>query len=233
VPAIKDELKEAVAASATAMCDNGLTWGTDAGDSSLRDEQTGLIYILPKPSPARPIHSWRDVGARDVAVVDVDGNKVGDDPNEPTVELLTHLRIYQHRPEVNGIVHSHGNWSRVFAAVRQPVPPLMIDSYLYTGATQIECSIFGEIGSDVVAMSAVGCLGTYGKAALLANHGAVCVGSSIDDAMNTAVITEDMSRIAILAGSVGNAQALVLSDFADGNDTDDARRAQLLARYEL
>lgn len=229
MPVIKDDLKEAIAASATEMCDNGLTWGTDAGDSSLRDEETGFIYILPKPSPQRPIRSWRDVGPLDVAVVDLDGNKVGDDDIEPTVELLTHLRIYQNRPEVNGIVHSHGNWSRVFAAVRKPVPPLMIDSYLYTGATQIECSIFGEIGSDEVAMSAVGCLGTFGKAALLANHGAVCVGSSISDAMGVAVITEDMARIALLASSVGTPQALVLCDFT----RPDEQREQLLARYEL
>jgi ribulose-5-phosphate 4-epimerase/fuculose-1-phosphate aldolase len=229
VPEINDDHKEAIAESASEMCDNGLTWGTDAGDSSLRDEQTGLIYILPKPSPTRPIHSWRDVGPRDVAVVDIDGNKVGDDDIEPTVELLTHLRIYQNRPEVNGIVHSHGSWSRVFAAVRKPVPPLMIDSYLYTGATQIECSIFGEIGSDEVAMSAVDCLGRFGKAALLANHGAVCVGTSIADAMGVAVITEDMSRIALLASSVATPQALVLSDIARPNE----QREQLLARYEL
>jgi ribulose-5-phosphate 4-epimerase/fuculose-1-phosphate aldolase len=229
VAAIKDDLKEAIAASASQMCDNGLTWGTDAGDSSLRDEQTGLIYILPKPSAERPIRSWRDVGAGDVAVVNLDGEIVGDASIEPTVELLTHLRIYQHRPEVDGIVHSHGNWSRVFAAVRQPVPPLMIDSFLYTGATQIECSIFGEIGSDEVAMSAVGCLGTFGKAALLANHGAVCVGTSIDDAMGVAVITEDMARIALLALNAGTPQVLALSDFL----RPDEQRAQLLARYEL
>lgn len=229
MPAINDDHKEAIAASASEMCDNGLTWGTDAGDSSLRDERTGLVYILPKPSPTRPIESWRDVGPSDVAVVDLDGNKVGDDDIEPTVELLTHLRIYQNRPDVNGIVHSHGNWSRVFAAVRKPVPPLMIDSYLYTGATQIECSIFGEIGSDEVALSAVECLGRFGKAALLANHGAVCVGTSIADAMKVAVVTEDMSRIALLASGVATPQPLVLSDIARPNE----QREQLLARYEL
>jgi ribulose-5-phosphate 4-epimerase/fuculose-1-phosphate aldolase len=229
VPIIKDELKEAIAASAAAMCDNGLTWGTDAGDTSLRDVDTGLIYILPKPSAERPIRSWRDVGPEDVAVVDIDGNTVGDASIEPTVELLTHLRIYQHRDDVNGIVHSHGNWSRVFAGIRAPVPPLMIDSYLYTGATQIECSIFGEIGSDEVAMSAVDCLGMYGKAALLANHGAVCVGTSLDDAMNVAVITEDMSRIGVLAASVGSPRPLELSDLTQHGEG----RAELLARYEL
>lgn len=226
---ISDDYREAVSRSAGEMCDNGLTWGTDAGDSSLRDPDTNLIYILPKPSPARPIHSWRDVGPADVAVVDINGQRAGSDDIEPTVELLTHLRIYQNRPDVNGIVHSHGNWSRVFAAVRQPIPPLMIDSYLYTGATQIQCSIFGQIGSDPVAMSAVDCLGRQGKAALLANHGAVCVGKSLEEAMLAAVVTEDMARIAILATGVGTPAPLTLAHLTDEDET----RAQLLARYEL
>lgn len=229
MPKIKDEYKEAVAASAAQMCDNALTWGEDAGDTSLRDPKTNLIYILPKPSARRPIRSWRDVGPGDIAVVDLEGGRVGDGDVEPTVELLTHLRIYQHRPDVSGIVHSHGNWSRVFAALRKPIPPLLIDSYLYTGATQIGCTIFGQIGSDEVAMSAVGCLGQHGKAALLANHGAVCVGKSLQDAMLTAVVTEDMARIAVLAHGVGQPQPLGLSDFADEQES----RERLLARYEL
>lgn len=229
MPKIKDEYKEAVAHSASEMCDRGLTWGSDAGDSSLRDPRTNLIYILPKPSPSRPIHSWRDVAPGDVAVVDLDGHRVGQDDIEPTVELLTHLRIYQNRPDVNGIIHSHGNWSRVFAAVRQPIPPLMIDSYLYTGATQVKCSIFGQIGSDPVAMSAVDCLGRHGKAALLANHGAVCVGTSLQDAMLAAVVTEDMARIAVLAQGIGEPRSLGLRDFTDEEES----RERLLARYDL
>lgn len=229
MPKIKDEYRETIAHSAAEMCDNELTWGSDAGDSSLRDPATNLIYILPKPTPSRPIHSWREVTPADVAVVDLDGRRIGQDDTEPTVELLTHLRIYQHRPDVHGIIHSHGKWSRVFAAVRQPIPPLMIDSYLYTGATRVDCSIFGQIGSDEVAMSAVGCLGRHGKAALLANHGAVCVGKSLTDAMLTAVVTEDMARLAVLAQSVGTVTPLTLADFA----SEDESRERLLARYEL
>ena len=55
---IKDGLKEAVATSARQMWEKRLTWGRDAGDSSLRDPETGLIYILPKPSSRIDIPNW-------------------------------------------------------------------------------------------------------------------------------------------------------------------------------
>ncbi len=220
---------EIVAQSAHALCARGLTWGKDAGDSSLRDPETGLIYILPRPSEHLKIPTWDVITAEHVAVVDIDGNTVGDNDVEPTVELLTHLRIYQNRPDVQAVVHSHGRWSRVYAALRQPIPALMIDSFLYTGAAPIDCTIFGAIGSDEVAMSAVECMGEHGKAALLAAHGAVCVGTSMADALDVAEITEDMARIAILSTAAGTPVPLGLDDFIDR----DKARKDLLAYYDL
>jgi L-ribulose-5-phosphate 4-epimerase len=218
-----------VARSAHKMCDKGLTWGKDAGDSSVRDPATGLIYILPRPSERLPIPSWDVITAEHVAVVDIDGKTVGGNGVEPTVELLTHLRIYQHRPRVNAVVHSHGRWSRVYAALRKPIPALMIDSFFYTGATPIRCTKFGQIGSDEVAMSAVECMGEHGKAALLAAHGAVCVGASMDDAMDVAEITEDMARIAIFSSMTGEPVPIGIDDFID---RDKARR-EILDFYQI
>lgn len=220
---------DVVARSAHTMCDKGLTWGKDAGDSSVRDPETGLIYILPKPSEQLPIPSWDVITADHVAVVDADGRTVSTNGLEPTVELLTHLRIYQHRPEVNAVVHSHGRWSRIYAALRQPIPALMIDSFLYTGATPIRCTKFGEIGSDEVAMSALDCMGEHGKAALLAAHGAVCVGGSMDEAMDVAAITEDMARIAIFSSFVGQAVPISIDDFID----KERARKDLLDFYDI
>jgi L-fuculose-phosphate aldolase len=229
VPPDAARLRDIVARSARDLIDRGLTWGKDAGDSSVRDPATGLIYILPKPTATLPIPSWDVITADQVAIVDADGQNVSPGDLEPTVELLTHLRIYQNRPDVNAVVHSHGRWSRVYAGLRQPIPALMIDSFLYTGATPIRCTTFGAIGSDEVAMSAVECMGDDGKAALLAAHGAVCVGSSMADAMDVASITEDMARLAILTSAVGPAVPLSMDDFID---KEKARR-DLLDFYDI
>ena len=138
---------------------SSLTWGRDAGDSSLRDPETGLIYILQKPSTQHPIPNWSVATPDFVSVVDIDGTNVGDPEVEPTIELLTHLRIYQHRSDVNAICHSHGEWSIVYAGIRQPVPTMLMDSFYYLGMAPVPCSVMGKVGSDEVAMSCVEKLG--------------------------------------------------------------------------
>jgi len=225
----ENELRVVVAKSAHDLSHKQLSWGRDAGDTSLRDPDSGNIYILPKPAANLPIPTWDVIEPPHVAVLDPDGKVLSHTDIEPTVELLTHLRIYQNRPDVHAIVHSHGHWSRIFAALREPIPPLMIDSFVYTGLSPILCSEFGAVGSDQVAMSAVRCLGRHGKAALLANHGAVCVGKDMDEAMSVAEILEDMARLAVYASTYGEPVALKLSDLED----EDAVRARLLAHYEV
>ena len=213
--AIKDELKEAVAQSGRDFAAKGLTWGRDAGDTSIRDPQTGYIYILPMPTATLRIDTWADITAKDVAVVDHQGRNVGDAEVHPTVELLTHQRIYEHREDANALVHSHGRWTRVFAALRQPLPVLMMDEFKYTGASGIRCARIGPAGSDQVAMSAVECLGDRGKVVLLAAHGAVGLGADMTEALSVAEIAEDLARLAICAQALGDPAEVTLADFID------------------
>jgi L-ribulose-5-phosphate 4-epimerase len=225
---IRDDLKEAVAASARQMWEKRLTWGRDAGDSSLRDPQSGLIYILPKPSARIEIPNWSVATPDCVAVVDINGANVGDPDIEPTIELLTHLRIYQHRPDVNAIVHSHGEWSTIFAGVRKPVPTMLIDSFYYLGMRPIPCSVFGHVGSDEVAMSCVRELGARGKAVLLASHGAATVGHDLDEAVATAELLEQVARQAIHATIIGTPIQLRVSDLFDVDEATVTAHPEML-----
>jgi L-fuculose-phosphate aldolase len=178
------------------------------------------------PSSTLRIDTWATITAKDVAVVDMDGRNVGDAEVHPTVELLTHLRIYQHRPDANALVHSHGKWTRVFAALRQPLPVLMMDEFKYTGASGIGCARIGPAGSDQVAMSAVDHLGQHSKVVLLAAHGAVALGGDMDEALSVAEIAEDLARLAICARALGDPPAVTLADFVD----EQTARASLLKR---
>jgi ribulose-5-phosphate 4-epimerase/fuculose-1-phosphate aldolase len=225
---ISEDLKMVVAQSAIDFAAKELTWGRDAGDTSLLDADTGLVYILPMPSETLRIPNWAVIKKDDVAVVDLDGNNVGDTRVQPTVELLTHLRIYQNRSDVRAIVHSHGKWTRVYAALRQSIPALMMDQFKYTGASEIRCATIGPAGSEAVAMNAVECLGPYGKVALLAAHGAVCLGESMEEAMSVAEIAEDMARIAIFASTLGDPPEVSIKDYID-----ESTARQYIHRHEI
>ncbi len=227
--AIRDELKEAVAQSGRDFYDKGLTWGRDAdGHQPARRQWTGYVYILPMPSKTLRIATWASITAKDVAVVDIDGRNVGDADVHPTVELLTHLRIYQNRPDANALVHSHGRWTRVFAALRQPIPLLMMDEFKYTGASGIGCARIGPAGSDQVAIERRGLPGPARRRSCCSPLMApVCLGETdMDEALSVAEIAEDMARLAICARALGDPPEVTLADFVD----EETARASLLKR---
>jgi L-fuculose-phosphate aldolase len=213
--ALRDDLKAIVAQSGHDLANKTLTWGRDAGDTSVLDPDTGLVYILPKPSPTLPIPDWTVITPDDVSVVDLDGNLAEGSPTDPTVELQTHLHIYRSRSDVRAIVHTHGQWTRVFAALRRSLPVYMLEEFKYSGAAELRCATLGPAGSEVVAKSIVECLGEHAKIALLASHGAVAVGADMVEAMSVAEMAEDMARLAIYANMMGDPPELSLSDFID------------------
>jgi len=208
---IKRALMEEVARSAHTFWEKKLTPGMDSGDTSLRDPKTGLIYILPQPSARQPIRGWNTITSADVAVIDPQGNVVGPPENLPTIEAPMHLRIYEARPDVNAIVHSHGVWSQIFAAVRQDIPCLTIDAYHFLMG-EVKCAGFGRVASETLAQNIVEALGNDRKAALMAGHGAACVGPDFYEAFLVAEVLETTAKQALFAKLIGKIVPVTLGD---------------------
>lgn len=197
------------------MIEKGLSPGCDFGDTSLKDKNTGLIYILPRPSIRQPICDWNQVGPDDVAVINMQGENVGDQNVPPTVEAPMHLRIYQERPDVYGIVHSHGDWSSAFAGVRENIPAVTLDALETIGVEEIKCAAYALIGSEELGDTVVKALGKKSIAALMANHGAVCVGYSLDDALLVAYLLEKLGMQVIFGKIIGRPVPITWEDFGD------------------
>jgi L-fuculose-phosphate aldolase len=212
---INQELKAQVARSAQWLLDKGLSPGRDFGDTSLLDRSSGLIYILPRPSPHQPICDWSKVGPDDVAVIDLQGENVGDPRIQPTVEAPMHLRIYHARPDVGAIVHSHGEWSSVFAGARQSIPAVTLDALETIGVDEIACADYALIASEALGDAVVSALGEKSKAALMANHGAVCVGGDLDEAFLVATLLEKLSMQVVFAKIVGTPVKITWEDFGN------------------
>jgi L-ribulose-5-phosphate 4-epimerase len=210
-----EALRARVAAAGTEMCDFGLTTGLDAGDVSVYDRKAGLIYALPCPSDQLRIRSWRDVRPEDVAVVDPTGKVVEGSFQIPTVEIPMHVLIYDARPDVSAIVHSHGEWSQVFAAVGKDIPTCTIDTFVHCGFNSVRCGGFGMVASMDLAKNMVEALGKASKAALMANHGAVALGADLEEAMVVAKTVERAARQAIFAYQIGEPHQLTIDSVVD------------------
>ena len=86
-----------------------------SGNVSGRDPESGLVVI--KPSGV----IWEELTPENMVVVDLEGNVVEGDLN-PSTDTDTHLYVYQHRPDVFGIVHTHSPYASSFAALGEPIP---------------------------------------------------------------------------------------------------------------
>ena len=157
--------KEQVMWGCRTMVDKGYALGT-AGNISARVEGEPLFVITPS---ARPYLTMKPE--------DLDGNVVSG-PYKPSIEFSMHLGIYKERPEVNCIVHTHSKFATAVSAMDgvEKVPVIDIEGVVYLG---------GEILVAPFAPPGSGELNTIGTNAglLMASHGAIGTGLTMEDAM--------------------------------------------------
>lgn len=201
MPKIKRSIKKILAKRTRCFYKDGLTTGKDAGDLSIRDPQTNLVYISPQPNKKLKIPNWGVIRTRDIVVIDYNGQNVENNGLEPTVEYLMHLRIYNARPDINAIVHSHATWSTIFSVAKQEIPVIITEFHFVNGT--VKCSDYADSGSVKLADSIVKTMGDKSKAVLLANHGAVTAGKDLTEAYNLAIYLEKAAKVALFAKLLG------------------------------
>lgn len=216
---VKKEYKEIVANAAKRFFETGLTPGMDSGDWSIRDGDTGYIYICPRPAENFEITDWTVLKPENVCVVDADGVLVEDVGLLPTVELPMHLIIYKDRPEINAIVHSHPIYSSAFAITGKNIPLSLAEQALFLGG-EVICAEYGAVGSKKLGENIIKALAGNKMAALMRNHGAVVLGKDLTEAFVLADFLEHGARVTIMGMSIGNVLEVAPEDILDPSLTE-------------
>lgn len=166
-----------------------------SGNVSIRDAKTGLILIKPSGVPYDQIEPSK------VVVLDIDGNVV-EGTCKPSSDTASHLYIYQHRADVNGIVHTHSRFAAVFAGLGKNIPVIITETAEEFGG-EIPCSDFVLIGDSEIGKQVV----KYGEncnAVLLKKHGVFTFAASARRAVDLAILVENSALIAWHALQMGN-----------------------------
>jgi len=135
-----------------------------------------------------------------VDVWDIDGNIV-EGIRKPTIEIGMHVAIMQNRKDVNAVVHTHPFFSQVFACLHEPIPPI-IDEAAQAFGGEVRCAEYAIPGTPELANNVVKALGK-GYGALLANHGALCVGNTMEVAFKRCTVLEMTAKIYQMASAIG------------------------------
>jgi len=194
-PMVMEAMKE-VLRTGQEMERRGLVAGT-SGNCSARVHDCNLVIITPSSM------EYDLLLAEDMCVVDMAGEKVEGRYN-PSVEVVMHLAIYEARPDVGGIVHTHQKMATAVAVSGKGIPPILEEEVFALGGG-VELAEYALPGTRDLARNAVEALGGR-NACLLAHHGVVAVGPRIQDALLKAEIVERAAEIYIMSTMIGGAR---------------------------
>ncbi len=120
---------------------------------------------------------------------------------KPTKEVMTHLSIYHVRPDVGGIVHYHPPFATAYAVKNQPLPlPTLHARRILKQIPLIP--EYPEGSGELAQAVREAALDTEVVGLLLAGHGLMAMGPTLQQAQYTAELMEESARIAWLAGSL-------------------------------
>ncbi len=199
-----------------------------AGNASVRWDRGSRAGLLVTPS-ALPYDRMRtddivwlsleladDVGSA-AAIIDSAGRR-------PSSEWRIHRDIYAHRPDAAAVLHAHPPHATALACLAD-VQASGIPAFHYmvavAGGTDIRCAAYATFGSLALSEATLAALSGR-RACLMAHHGIVALGSSMEAALALAEEVETLARMYHLARQLGQPALLdeaemtrVLALFAD------------------
>jgi len=187
------------------------------GNASGISRQDGLVVI--KPSGV----TYKSLKPDDLVVTDLEGNCL-EGRYRPSSDLPTHLVLYRAFPSIGGIVHTHSSYATAWAQAKRKIPCLgTTHADFFHGPIPVtEPMKPSEIEKDyeentgqVIVRCFAGLDPEQTSAVLVSSHGPFCWGSTAYDAAHTAVIVEELARLAFLSLSLNPDLAQIAQNLLD------------------
>jgi L-fuculose-phosphate aldolase len=194
-------------AAARRMSASGLSQGK-SGNISVRHD--GGFFVTPSG------RAYDSMALDDIAWVDERGESHG--PYAPSSEWRLHRDVLAAHPGANAVVHTHSPYATTLACLRRPIPAFHYE-VAFAGGNDIRCADYSTFGTQELSDAAVAALQGR-RACLLANHGAVAVAASLDEALGLAEKVEALARLYWQALQVGEPALL-----------DDAEMERVVSKF--
>ncbi|MCD6346482.1 MAG: L-ribulose-5-phosphate 4-epimerase AraD [Bacteroidales bacterium] len=183
-----------------------LSWG----NASAVDRARSVMYI--KPSGV----DYSSMLPEQMVEVDLStGEYMGE--LKPSSDTATHLFLYRHFTDINGIVHTHSSWATIWAQASLEIPCMgTTHADHFFGAVPVTRQLYPEeikkdyeknTGAAIIerfaGMSALEMPGV-----LVANHGPFTWGTSVKEAVEHALILEEIAKMAYYTRVLGKSDSI-------------------------
>jgi L-fuculose-phosphate aldolase len=195
------QLRYDVINTAVKMNKLGINQGKSGNVSARVDE--GFL-ITPTGIP------YEDTKREQIVLMKLDGTFEGE--TLPSSEWRFHRDIYASRADAQAIVHTHSAYATTLACMAREIPAFhyMIAA---AGGDNIRCAPYATFGTQELSDNAVEALRDR-KACLLAQHGMICLGPSLEKALALAVEVESLAQMYWQALQIGEPKVLGEAEMA-------------------
>lgn len=184
------EARDALLLAAAGMAAVRLSPGS-SGNLSARDGDG--FWITPSGVP------WPELRREQFVFMDMAGGWSGE--WKPSSEWRFHLDIYRARPDAGGICHTHSLHATALGCRREGIPAFHY-MVAVAGGPDIRCAPYRTFGTQALSDVALTALADR-RACLLANHGVIALGATVQSALALAQEVEVLAQQYILARSLG------------------------------
>lgn len=144
------------------------------GNVSVRIEGVEALAITPSSM------NYLTLSEDDICIYSFD-KEVLEGEHFPSVEMAMHIAVYQNRPDVNAVVHTHQPYASTFTLINEPIPALFDEQVANLG-NRVHVVHYGMSGTAELMENIATSLDNQCNAYILQNHGVLCLGITLDKA---------------------------------------------------
>ena len=161
------------------------------GNVSVRIASENAFAITPSN------FDYMQMTPEDVCVLDFDLNQIAGE-HKPSVETGMHCGIYQVRPDVNAIVHTHQVYASALTLIDATIPTLFDEQARFLGRS-VEIIPYAPSGTGSLMKTVAKHVQNHNNAFMMKNHGALLFGHDMERAVHNVAILEKCSLAYLLA----------------------------------
>lgn len=192
----------------------------------------GIVDAFGHVSARHPVDSGRFFLSRakspelvereDIMEFTLDGAPTDFAEGKPYLERFIHAALYEARPDVQSVVHSHSHGPIPFGLTGEKLRPVVHSSATLGGEVPVwdAQSKFGDtdllVSSVAMGQDLARAVGS-GNCVLMRGHGSTVVGKSIREAVYTAIYLEVNAELQLRAGRLGNIRFLSAGEIEKAN----------------
>lgn len=142
-------------------------------------------------------YDYAKMKADDICILDYEAKPI-EGTMKASIESGMHAGVYQTRPDVHAIIHTHQPYASALALIKMPIPALFDEQVRYLGRS-VEIIPYAPSGTGFLKQAVESRINNSNNAFILQNHGVLVLGGTMEQAIHNMSLLEKCALTYLLA----------------------------------